>query len=107
MPDTETTTEAKAGHTPGPWQAHQVTSGSVVIEVAGAGREQQAIALISTPLHIGLARWQANACLIAAAPDLLAALTALLAKHDDRDGLSDLWPREAAAARAAIAKAGG
>jgi hypothetical protein len=40
-----------------------------------------------------------------AANDLLEALAAMLAKHDDRDGLSDLWPREAALARAAIAKA--
>jgi len=39
--------------------------------------------------------------------DLLAALKAFLAKHDDRDGLSDLWPKEAALARAIIAKARG
>jgi hypothetical protein len=32
-----------------------------------------------------------------------AALRGLLAKHDDRDGASDLWPREAEAARTAIA----
>jgi hypothetical protein len=36
---------------------------------------------------------------------LLAALRAMLAKHDDRDGASDLWPREAAMAREAIAAA--
>lgn len=37
--------------------------------------------------------------------ELLAALKALLAKHDDRDGMSDLWPKEAKRARDAIAKA--
>lgn len=37
--------------------------------------------------------------------ELLAALQAMLAKHDDRDAPSDLWPAEAAQARAAIAKA--
>lgn len=42
-----------------------------------------------------------------ATADLLAALRAMLAKHDDRDAPSDLWPAEAAQARAAIAKAGG
>src|SRR3546814_12716359 len=45
--------------------------------------------------------------LIAAAPKLLKALKAMLAKHDDRDGLSDLWPKEAALTRAAIAEAEG
>lgn len=37
--------------------------------------------------------------------ELLAALRAMLARHDDRDALSDLWPIEAAQARAAIAAA--
>jgi len=45
--------------------------------------------------------------LIEAAPDLLAALRAMLARHDDRDALGDLWPAEARAARAAIARATG
>lgn len=45
--------------------------------------------------------------LIAAAPELLAALEAMLAKHDDREAGTDLWPKEAPAARAAIAKAKG
>lgn len=39
------------------------------------------------------------------AMQLVEALSALLAKHDDRDGLSDLWPKEAAQARAALALA--
>lgn len=43
----------------------------------------------------------------AAVPELLEALLAILAKHDDRDGQSDLWPKEAKAARAAIANATG
>lgn len=38
--------------------------------------------------------------------ELVEALTALLAKHDDRDGLSDLWPKEAVQSRAALAKHG-
>ncbi len=45
--------------------------------------------------------------LIEAAPELLAALRAMLARHNDRDALGDLWPAEARAARAAIARATG
>jgi len=47
--------------------------------------------------------WKSNAFLIAAAPDMLAALVLLV----DGDGNPDECPRAMAAARAAIAKAKG
>ncbi len=83
-------------HTTGPW----TLNGS---EIEGDGMT----VTTSTDYRTLTPRQAANARLIAAAPELLAALQALLAKHDDRDGLSDLWPEQAAAARAAIARATG
>ena len=86
-------------HTPGPWAA-------IGTDVKTPGPRSRILCWTGQPeVQMGEAR--ANAQLIAAAPDLLAALRAMLAKHDDRDAPSDLWPAEAAQARAAIAKAGG
>lgn len=78
-------------HTPGPWASKKIFTGSYHIQageqvVAHAGYEDRA---------------EANARLIAAAPDLLAALQGLL------DGFSDYVGPNINAARAAIAKATG
>lgn len=87
-------------HTPGPWIVGPHPGND-------AGDDWRTI-LADTPefgpLYIGEAI-APDARLAAAAPALLAALRAMLAKHDDRDGASDLWPREAAMAREAIAAA--
>lgn len=96
-------TEAK--HTPGPWGAVAAGNQFSIIPVNAKeaprnGRKTDDI-VSGSKLHDD---WEANAALIAAAPDLLAAPEAILAKHDDRDAPSDLWPREAQLARAAIAK---
>jgi hypothetical protein len=85
-------------HTPGPWFA----SGTDVKPLGN----RPIICWTGTPER-ALPEARANARLVAAAPALLAALQAILAKHDDRDGMSDMWPREAALARAAIAAAKG
>jgi hypothetical protein len=89
-------------HTPGPWRIVGGTEvrgadGTIVCNTADYRVPKPDMVAVALP----------DAALVAAAPALLAALQALLAKHDDRDGLSDLWPEQAAAARAAIKAATG
>jgi hypothetical protein len=96
-------------HTPGPWFADKLQDRNAYnIFPAGA---THALLQVSGPAHDGAHPYAqaaaANAALIATAPELLAALRAMLARHDDRDALGDLWPAEARAARAAIARATG
>jgi hypothetical protein len=99
-----------AQHTPGPW----LSEGSRIISEATRNL---------TIARVGVAAdgdySPANACLIAAAPDLLRALTDLIRQHDAvfagrSDGMQDNYynahPNRAIAyrqARAAIAKATG
>jgi hypothetical protein len=90
-------------HTPGPWTAARPPSGAATEAPYWIDADGRRIA----DVWAQLGSTAANARLVAAAPALLAALQAMLAKHDDRDGMSDMWPREAAMARAAIAAAGG
>lgn len=98
-----------APHTPGPWDAHQRNNGRWFIKVRGSQNGRKFLSLSA----------EGNARLVAAAPDLLAALQGLLAQFDcgafvrntERDVRPD-WPLNAvkpvmalAAAEAAIAKA--
>lgn len=88
-------------HTPGPWTIDGV---DYIDIISPAGR----IAMLDSDAGLPGAQEMANARLIASAPALLEALRAMLAKHDQgREHLSDLWPAEAAAARAALALAQG
>ena len=91
-----------SNHTPGPWiqakhsPADVIVGGNTMIATARDGLN-------------GIDREQAvaNARLIAAAPELLTALQALLdgaVRHEVRDGYEAHYP-EIAAARAVIAKA--
>jgi hypothetical protein len=108
-------------HTPGPWVVH--ADGVLVL---GAGPKRQAIVDCETSASPNLpqAERKANARLIAAAPELLAALKSLEADMDraggDACGMPECpWCKagpsgdehrgdcELLAARAAIAKAGG
>ena len=87
-------------HTPGPWivlNTGNPERGSAWRDVCSMGTE-------FTPSYVGEAL-EHDARLIAAAPDLLAALKSLLLSFDDDRSLSnrDGWE----AARAAIAKATG
>lgn len=99
-----------SGHTPGPWDLTQEPERGLRDEVAvcygaavgGATYVVAERSAFDTPDFRAMR--QANARLIAAAPDLLEALVALLTKHDpDSMYLTD----ENCAARAAIAKATG
>jgi hypothetical protein len=87
-----------AEHTPGPWlldDENGVIANNQVIAYAKA---------ISHPIlrKVDVEQWNANACLIAAAPDLLEALDEML----DDIGRANSMP-SAIKARAAIAKATG
>lgn len=82
-----------AKHTPGPWVTYLNTMDDVVVrKMSEAGYEQCVIARGAN---------YKNARLIAAAPDLLAALQSVLANSLDSQGLADAHKQ----ARAAIAKA--
>ena len=91
-----------SNHTPGPWKATFAISGSVYI----FGGDRNFVRVFNEWLDE--ANQEANACLIAAAPDLLEVLEELLSMcqrqedfHDDGDGC--MFER----ASAAIAKARG
>ena len=92
-----------AQHTPGPWRS----SGSLTIYIEarlGDGWIQEVCSVGPTEADKGYGeQQQANARLIAAAPDLLEALQAVLANSLDSKGLADAHKQ----ARAAIAKATG
>ncbi len=90
-----------ARHTPGPWRlAASGIDGHKV--VAPDGRN---ICGMSNRISLSMAERHANARLVAAAPDLLAALRDLVPADFDRhpDDFMPVWH----AARAAIAKAEG
>jgi hypothetical protein len=85
-------------HTPGPWTAQSNGHYGFIIEHEGSSIAAvwgQKINMNATPLPAS-----ANACLIAAAPDLLEALKGVIAVADRKTNEFD-------AARAAIAKATG
>ena len=80
-----------AQHTPGPWH----TAGDQGVQIRS---QRDQIAKVWTMRGN---EWKANARLIAAAPELLEALKAVLANSLDSKGLADAHKQ----ARAAIAKA--
>lgn len=93
-------------HTPGPWSVQRESDGAPYVYI----RSSAALGQIATVYE----RPSANAPLIAAAPDLLAALVAVLERAereyqeltDGEHGTFEAYP-EAKAARAAISKAEG
>ena len=114
---------SKPGFTPGPWRA-----GVPPLSDAGANEDQEAVAILPhvafdateifvprrtngvSPTSCELAEFDANARLIAAAPDLYAALQELVWSSDDYDEseIADARCHAAIeAARAALTKAGG
>jgi hypothetical protein len=101
----------KAGHTPGPWKVSQYSSGAEIMArvplVDGTrGEYQLLLASVMSDRHHD-PQGNANAALIAAAPDLLAALETLVAdiEHKYRDRSGDVDHSGIDAALAAIAKA--
>ncbi len=101
---TETKTETKAQHTPGPWEVEE--GGGNNLRVVGTGNNSCIIC--------GMPTWDAqpeemdgNARLIAAAPALLAACKALLAEFPEppNDFVARFPSSAVRTARAAIAQA--
>lgn len=91
-------------HTPGPWRA---TSGGRVIAQDGEWRLQVCkVGAFDDPemLRHSKSRWEADARLIAAAPELLAALDYALAVADEGLRLGPEWREKT---RAVIVKAKG
>ncbi|MDZ4263781.1 MAG: hypothetical protein U1B30_15800 [Pseudomonadota bacterium] len=111
-----------AEHTPGPWEYHRVTIGSSdnvknpMVRGSGqyicrVGWQGSTIPGMTSRTAESFEEAEANARLIAAAPELLAALEGLVKLYDDnqiiRVLLATVAPDELAHARAAIAKAKG
>lgn len=89
-------------HTPGPWSLPHITSLQMGQEIYSESRGRVALAeYLGTTTND---EQVANACLIAAAPDLLAALDNMLATVEE--GGAD-WQAATRQARAVIAKAKG
>ena len=88
-------------HTPGPWLAKESSSSRKQLIVCPRGQIAE-IGFVSIPVS----EWEANARLIAAAPDLLAALERMLARFQviTPDGYSDPGG-DISAARIAVARA--
>jgi len=96
-------------HTPGEWYAKREGFSTVyVFSRIGGGLVQEVAAC--GPTNGGVDQQEANARLIAAAPDLLEALKKLL-NECEQAGLTDArdfkWPQVTSLASAAIAKAEG
>lgn len=94
-------------HTPGPWKAF-LGSGKINPSVRTANEIEESICALRTSVMRDRDRAEADALLIAAAPDLFAALIALvgsLSKHDGERLIEHAEPM--IKARAAIAKAEG
>ena len=87
----------KAQHTPGPWVYHKQLNGSLTFFGENGNR-----AILSAARLINQ---EANACLIAASPELLDALKGMLEVFGDEFGMGNSSVCDDA--RAAIAKATG
>lgn len=99
----------KTKHTPGPWYAEKIVD-RAEFNIFPAGGTY-AIVTVKPPefdaLHSHAKAIEANACLIAAAPELLAALRALLEDAIDLGIYEGNMSGSAVAARNAIDKATG
>jgi len=103
----ETNTAQDTKHTPGPWSRVPGATNGLDIPCAHVGTVQSDhwhVALVFADGNIGVETAEANARLIAAAPELLAALCALFTVCDEELAHIRVFP-ERDAARAAIAKA--
>ena len=86
-------------HTPGPWRLER--SVEEWIEAPECGDDADIVCEAPWEGEASRKRWPANACLIAAAPDMLAALRAIVGAAEAG------FPEALQMARAAIAKATG
>ena len=93
---------SKAQHTPGPWRPACRRGFAAVM----SGLETNTVAVADCrTVDVDYATAEANAHLIAAAPDLLTACQAALAWHHDRS--TGTWEGQVAILAAAVAKATG
>ena len=82
----DTPTTAAPQHTPGPWKHLTIGRGTLVVPSDKRVLHGREVAIISPTSEVGVE--YANAALIAAAPDLLAALReAVPQMQEDRDAL--------------------
>jgi len=93
-------------HTPGPWRVDNKAFGGSEVGAELVIYSSRGIVAMACTIHEGLVNAEANARLIAAAPDLLAALEAL---YDQEDWNNEDVPANSpiGMAAAAIAKAKG
>jgi dTDP-4-dehydrorhamnose reductase len=117
-PDAERMEETMK-HTPGPWEVTQRSAGEwgsagqwgVAAHYLDRGGQRRRIAMCGSPRTYSNpeldAEDRANARLIAAAPDLLAALRAMVALDECEAHFEEAYERILPEARAAIAKATG
>ena len=95
-----------SGHTPGPWTDKAIDESQWGVYDSRGWSVAQAHQIKVLSADIKQAERTANARLIAAAPDLLAALERLVRQHGS-DGIEYSGDHPVAVARAAIAKATG
>lgn len=88
-------------HTPGPWEIDQAIRHGFTVYSEQSGF---IVGYMDEEGRYGAVESEANARLIAAAPDLLEALETIVATERDRHGYHPAWTDQA---RAAIAKARG
>lgn len=93
-------------HTPGPWMVHETGFYTNPFKITARGKHG-AVANIPHSEITTTARQSANARLIAAAPDLLAALDQVDAYLSPFDGEEDAYAEIRSVIRQAIAKAKG
>ena len=92
------TAEKVCKHTPGPWK---LDDDDAVIGITDDGGN--IVCLGPEGWEKSMARWEANARLIAAAPELLEALQSIVGELDE----GEVWGSSITKAKAAIAKATG
>lgn len=93
-----------AKHTPGPWRTKREGFSTIYVEAPIGGGWVQEIAACG-PTNDGSAQQEANARLIAAAPEMLEALRNICDEQDAQQGYASLAAYDQA--RAIIAKATG
>lgn len=113
QPDTSEMRDQRGGgrqmpHTPGPWRVVSNASGLQVFNDPELGHAEPLAALSYQPSHLQTPTSQANARLIAAAPDLLAAAEETISVYDSSVGMLPIRERKALEnLRAAIRRARG
>ncbi len=109
VPPVSPPTSEPTGHTPGPWHSFQQADSTRHLVVAGDGRKpnEPVVATVSGYTATMHAAEAANARLIAAAPDLLAACKLIVLAHPLNGNSNCHECKASRAAEAAIAKAGG